>query len=351
MIGKTFYAIIFFILFSTLAEARSGGVSGQVTDINGKPLSYANVILLKTDSVTLVKASLTDDNGNFSLEPIEKGQFVLKVTLLGYNTYANSNVTVADEQIKLPAIILEAKNGTLTEVTVRTQKPFIEVKADKIVVNVENSIVSAGSSALEVLARSPGVTVDQNDNISLKGKQGVNIMINGKIQPITMADLATILKNTPANAIEKIEIISNPSSKYDAEGTAGIINIIMKKDQRLGMNGSINGGYGQGVYPKANGGINLNYRNKKFNIYGSYNCAYREGFNQLILTRHFYDNGIYDGAFVQNHFLKFPAQVHRASAGIDYNVDSKTTVGLTVSGGATEYTTNGGMRSQSLNSI
>jgi len=352
MKNKIIYSLsIFFVFHSIMAGARTGGISGAVKDANGKPLSYVNVILLKADSATLVKASYTDDNGNYNIDPVDKGIYTLKVTLVGYNTYTQSGVAVGDERVSIPPIIMEAKSGTLAEVSVRTQKPFIEVKADKIIVNVENSIVSAGSSALEVLARSPGVTVDQNDNVSLKGKQGVSIMINGKVQPITMADLATILKNTPANAIEKIEIISNPSSKYDAEGTAGIINIIMKKDQRLGMNGSINGGYGQGVYPKANGGINLNYRNKRFNIYGSYNYAYREGFNQLILTRHFYENGIYDGAYAQNHFLKFPAQVHRASAGIDYNLDNKTTVGLSVSGGATEYTTNGGMRSQSLNAI
>ncbi|MGN6566689.1 MAG: outer membrane beta-barrel protein [Flavipsychrobacter sp.] len=351
MIGKFFYLFLLILFYTGIAGAHSTNVTGHVTDINGKPISFANAILLKADSTTLVKASYTDDNGNFDIEAVSAGQYVLKVTLVGFNTYTLGNLSLSDNNVKLPDIVLEPKSGMLEEVAVRTQKPFIEVKADKIVVNVENSIVSAGASALEVLSRSPGVTVDQNDNISLKGKQGVNIMINGKIQPINMNDLATILKNTPANAIEKIEIISNPSSKYDAQGTAGIINIIMKKDQRLGMNGSVNGSYGQGVYPKANGGINLNYRNKKINIYGSYNYAYREGFNRLTLIRHFYNNGLYDGAYQQDHFLKFPAQSHRASAGLDYSLNAKTTVGLSVSGGATDYSTSGGMRSQALDAI
>lgn len=348
MIGKIHSLILLLILYASVANA---GISGRVTDINNKPLAYANVMLLKPDSTTLVKAAYTDGNGNFNIEAITAGQYLLKVTLLGYNTYTLGNLSASDNNIKIPPIVLETKSGTLAEVSVRTQKPFIEVKADKIVVNVANSIVSAGASALEVLSRSPGVTVDQNDNISLKGKQGITIMINGKIQPISTTDLATILKNTPADAIEKIEIISNPSSKYDAQGTAGIINIIMKKDQRLGMNGSINGTYGQGVYPKANGGLSLNYRNKKFNIYGTYNYAYREGFNQLSLIRQFYNNGVYDGAYQQNHFLRFPAQAHRASAGIDYSISNKTTVGISASGGSTTYTTSGGMRSQSLNAI
>ncbi len=217
---------------------------------------------------------------------------------------------MADNTISVPDIKLRGNNAQLKEVAVVAQKPFIEVHADKLVVNVENSIVSAGSSVLDVLQRSPGVTVDQNDNISLKGKQGVTVMIDGRIVPVSAADLANMLKSMPSNSVDKIEIISNPSAKYDAAGTAGIINIKTKKDKAMGLNGSINGSYGQGIYPKENAGFNVNYREKKLNVYLNYNASYREGFSHVDWNRQFYTNGIFNGSYVQDNYsvLVFPYQ-------------------------------------------
>jgi len=172
-------------------------------------------------------------------------------------------------------------------VTVTGRKPFIQKLSDRIVVNVENSIVSAGSTAMDVLERSPGVNVDQNDNITLRGKSGVIIMVDGKPTPMTGSDLANYLKGLPSSAIERIDIITNPSAKYDASGNSGIIDIRMKKDQRFGVNGTFTTGYGQGVYPKTNIGSTFNYRNKKVNVFGNYNYAYRIGLNHLLLDRSF----------------------------------------------------------------
>src|SRR5205085_1322353 len=150
----------------------------------------------------------------------------------------------------------------------------IQKLTDRIVVNVEGSIISAGSTAFDVLDRSPGVTIDQNDQIALRGKAGVIIMIDGRISPLSGADLTNYLRGLPSNAIERIDIITNPSAKYEAAGNAGIIDIRMKKDQRLGTNGNVTAGYGQGVYFKANAGAALNYRNKKVNVFGNYNYRY-----------------------------------------------------------------------------
>lgn len=312
-----------------VATAKPGNISGKVKSADGKVLATVNIVLLQAETNKLVQAGLTDENGNFILEGIPGGQYLLKVTQLGYENYTSSKIDVGSTDISLPEIQLSAKNNSLKEVTVRVQKPFIEVQADKLVVNVENSIVSAGSSALEVLSRSPGVRVDQNDNIILKGRQGVNVMIDGKITPMSGTDLANMLKSMPANSVDRIEIISNPGARYDAAGTAGIINIRMKKDQRIGMNGSMNVSYAQGVYPKANAGGNLNYRNRKLNIYANYNYAYRYWFNHLMLDRRFYDaDNKLLSSYVQDNFSLFDFKNHIGSGGIDYTLSSKTAVGF-----------------------
>ena len=139
----------------------------------------------------------------------------------------------------------------MKEVVVEGKKPFIQKLTDRIVVNVDNSIISAGSSAMDVLERSPGVNIDQNDVISLRGKQGVIIMIDGKPTPMTGTDLANYLKGLPSNAIDRIDIITNPSAKYDAAGNSGIIDIHMKKDQRLGANGTLTAGVWAGCLFKS----------------------------------------------------------------------------------------------------
>ena len=334
---------LFFILLSLqlhTAQARTGSVSGRVTNETGKPLSLASVLLLSQDSV-LVKTELTDEKGEYLLTPVTEGCYKIKVILAGYEVYASAGFTVANSNAVQTDIAMTSKSSTLDEVAVRAQKPFVEVHSDKLVVNVENSIVNAGSSALDVLSRSPGVTVDNNDNISLKGKQGVNIMVNGKVVPISGQELADMLKSMPSNAIESIELISNPSAKYDAAGTAGIINIKMKKDKKAGLNGSFNATYAQGVYGKSNGGFNMNYRNKKLNLFANYNHSYREGFNHLTLDRNFFADDVFAGAYKQDNHYLYHITGDMGGVGMDYNLTSKTTVGFALSGDYTKFRRDG----------
>lgn len=321
------------LCFYTTAFAKPGNITGKITDQENHPLAAVNVVVLMPDNKTLVKSDLTNDKGQFNVENIPDGTYTVKVNLLGYEIFTAEKVVIANGNIDLPVISLKAKENTLKEVAVRAQKPFIEIQADKIVVNVENSIVSAGSSALDILSRSPGVKVDQNDNISLKGKQGVNVLMDGKLTPMSGTDLANMLKSMPSSSIDKIELISNPGARYDAAGTAGIINIRTKKDQRLGMNGSVNASYAQGVYPKYGAGFNLNYRNKKFNVYANYNYAYRLWFNHLMLNRRFLDTSKADYGkklftYDQDNYALFDFKNHIASAGADYNVSKNTTIGF-----------------------
>ena len=320
-----------------MAVARTGGISGKVLDDAGKPISFANAILLRAADSALVKTELTNDNGEYGLTDVANGNYILKVMLLGYETYKSAQLTIAENAVVVPDIKLHETDSKLKEVTVTAQKPFVEVHADKLVVNVENSIVSAGSSVMDLLAKSPGVTVDQDDNISVKGKQGVNIMIDGRTVPVSAADLASMLKSMPANSVDKIEIITNPSAKYDAAGTAGIINIKTKKDNKTGLNGSVNASYGQGVYPKQTGGINLNYRKNKLNVYANYNADYREGLNKVHWVRSFYSdaaNNNFSSAYVQDNYTTMLFSTNLGAIGADYNISSKTYVGASLNGDA-----------------
>ena len=314
------------------AAARTGGITGKVTNEGGQPVSLASVLLLNAADSALIKTELTNENGAYDLGTVANGNYIVKVLLLGYQTYNSVILAVTDQVLPLPDIMLVKTDSKLKEVTISAQKPFIEVHPDKLVVNVDNSIVSAGSNVLEVLARSPGVTVDQDDNISLKGKQGVNVMIDGRIVPVSAADLANMLKSMPANAVDKIEIISNPSAKYDAAGTAGIINIKTKKDNKMGLNGSVNASYGQGVYQKENAGFNLNYRENKLNVYLNYNANYRAGFSHVDWDRKYYTNGDLNGSYVQDNYSTLQFHTNVAAVGVDYNVTSKTSLGASVTG-------------------
>ena len=345
--------VLSLVLFPLLAFSTPGNISGRVIDNEGKPLAAANVVLLKAGNNALVKADLTNDNGSYSFETLENGQYVLKITMTGFDPYTSDKLTIGIDNVAMPEVVLKAKSTTLKEVAVRAQKPLIEIQADKIVVNVENSIVSAGSSALEILARSPGVRVDQNDNISLKGRQGVNVMIDGKITPMSGTDLANVLKAMPASSIDKIELISNPGSKYDAAGTAGIINIRTKKDQRIGWNGSVSASYAQGVYPKYNAGINLNYRNRKVNLFGSYSYGHRYWYNHLMLDRRFYDTSVNDNAkklftYDQDNYALFNFRNHITSAGVDYSIGKNTTIGLSGSATTNNFEPKADNRSRAL---
>src|SRR6185295_14680936 len=177
------------------------------------------------------------------------------------------------------------KEKSLQGVTVTSEKPMVEVKADKTIVNVEGTMNAVGNDAMELLRKSPGVTVDKDDNINLAGKNGVQIYIDGKPSPLTGTDLTSYLKSMQSAQIESIEIITNPSAKYEAAGNAGIINIRLKKNKAFGTNGSVSAGFNQGVYPKYNAGFSLNYRNNKFNIFGNYNYNKGKNENRLNLYR------------------------------------------------------------------
>lgn len=335
------FTLLLLLFTCQIALSQTGTINTRITDDKQKPLDGATVSLLNAKDSSLVKINISDKDGSVAFEAIKYGRYVLSVSNIGFKR-AKSPVFVLDEAhntVKLNNIALTAGASALKEVTVLEKKPFIERQVDRVVVNVSNSIASAGSTALDVLSRSPGVLVNQNDQISMKGKQGVMVMMDGKPTYLGATDLANLLRATPANAIDKIELITNPSSKYDAAGSSGIINIKLKKDQRYGTNGSLALNAGQGVYAKSNAGINLNYRNSKMNVFGNYNYTYRTSFNHLALEREFYTNGAVNGAYQQDNFLKFPVQSHLTKIGADFFASPKTTIGVVITGNTTGLNT------------
>ncbi|HYE53485.1 MAG TPA: outer membrane beta-barrel protein [Chitinophagaceae bacterium] len=328
------------VLWMTAQEPTRGKFTVSVVNEQDQPLENVTVQLLRSKDSVLVKASISDKSGQAEFDNIRFGSYILKASMVNHAPAYSSVFSLSAEQpgVQLPKLALHKASAEMKEVVVSAKKPFIQKMTDRIIVNVDNSIVNAGSSAFDVLERSPGVQIDPNDNISLRGRSGVIIMIDGKITPMTGADLVNMLRGLPSNSIESIHIITNPSAKYDAAGNSGIIDIRMKKDQRLGTNGTLTAGYGQGVYPKANAGIQLNHRNKKVNVFGNYNYAYRVGLNHLMLDRNFYTNGVFNGADLKDNYSVSPFKSNAIRFGADFFPGKKTIIGFVVNANLNRFT-------------
>jgi iron complex outermembrane receptor protein len=321
--------------FSSFAQTTSR-VKGDVKDESQKPVSGITVSLLRGKDSSLVKAAITDKDGLYSFESIKNGSYLLGITSVGYQKKFSGVIDVKEgAEITVPSFSLLPQAKGLKEVTVIAKKPFIEQKPGKTVLNVEASPTNAGLTALELLEKSPGVSVDNDGNISLKGKQGVMILIDGKPTYMSGADLTNLLKNMQSSGLEQIEIMTNPPAKYDASGNSGIINIKTKKGLVKGMNGSASANYTQGLYGRYNGSLNLNYRNNKLNIFGGYNGGKYEGFNKLTLDRKFYenDNTTIKGLSDQESRPHFVGIYNSLKLGADYYFSKKTVAGIVFNGG------------------
>jgi len=317
-----------------------GTITGKVSSPEQKGLDYVNVLLLNAKDSSLAKGAITDSTGQYLIENVADGEYLISASMIGFqNAYSVPFViSPTRKKIEIPTLMLIEGGVDVGEVTVTATKPFIQLQADKIVVNVAESPIMAGNTALEVLRKSPGVVIDNDNNISMKGRQGVLVMIDDKPTYMSTDEVARMLDNMPASSIQSIEIISNPSAKYDAAGNAGIINIKLKKDTNLGMNGSIQVGGGLGLYPepygpfpKGNANLRLNYRQKKFNAFGSYNYWTSKGFNTNTILRTIPFNGN-ETVFDQRSDRENWGQSHRYQTGLDYFISDKTTVGVLAKG-------------------
>lgn len=335
--------ILSFILICILTSFSSRYSAQQATqnlslsgNIKSGKTEQMEINLFNADH-QLIKTEIADSNGKFNFNDLKEGTYQININRNGTEVYHSENISLA-ENMTLPSIDLSVKS--IEGVTITKTKPLIERQDGKMIMNVENSIASTGNSAFEVLEKAPGVSIDNNDNISLRGKGNLLIQIDGKNTPMTGSDLANYLKGIPSSTIEKIEFITNPSSKYDAAGSA-IINIKLKKEQRKGTNGSVSTSLGTGKYVKNNNSFSINHRNKKINIFGNYSFAYREAYNGLVLDRNFYEANNFKKAYVQDNYLKFKFNSHVAKAGMDYYLNDKNVLGFSMGLISNKFNVNG----------
>lgn len=305
-------------------------LTGVVKDQQGKGLDKTTVSLLRAKDSSVAKLAVSDAQGKFSVEAAP-GQYLVSFSHIGYVPQFSKVVDLSAGNQSLGDVVMEKAEAALQGVTVTSQRPVVEVKADKTILNVEGTINAVGQDALELLRKSPGVIVDKDDNLSLAGKNGVQVYIDGKPTPLSGADLANYLKSLQSAQIESIELITNPSAKYEAAGNAGIINIRLKKNKTFGTNGSVNAGYAIGTYPKANAGLSLNHRNKSVNIFGNYN--YNVGKNAS--TFHSFSDR-FDTIFRQTNKMAFDNNTHGFKVGMDYFLNAKSTIGAVVNGNLAE---------------
>jgi len=317
--------LLIFAGFLATFSVQAQKVTGVVNDETGKGLEKTTVALLRAKDSSSIKLAVTDASGKYSFQA-PAGKYLVSISHVGYANQFSKVFEVSGDAV-VPAFTMAKIASNLAGVTVSSQKPMIEVKADKTILNVEGTINATGNDALELLRKSPGVMIDKDDNISLAGKNGVQIYVDGKPSPLSGSDLSSYLKSLQSAQIEVIEIITNPSAKYEAAGNAGIINIKLKKNKAFGTNGSINAGYVQGVYPKYNAGLNLNHRNQHINVFGNFN--YNNGTNLMKFTM---NKTQFDTLFNQSNTMRFKNNTPSFKTGLDYFINKYSTIGTVITG-------------------
>ena len=324
-------SIILLVVFSTNLFGQSEyAISGSVKDSKEDVLPFANLLLLTQNDSSFVKGVVSNEKGYYKFDLIGEGSYFILTSMIGYQS-AYSELISVNQDLQLDIHLLD-QGESLKEVIVKVEKPLYEQKIDRLVINVENSIISAGGSALEILERSPGVVVNrQNSSISVVGKDGVQIMINGKMSYVPVSSLIQVLDGMRADNIESIELITTPPANLDAEGNAGFINIITKKSGDLGLNGSYSLSVGYGTYPVTSDNINFNYRKNKINFYGNYSFSIDENDQVFFTSREYLDGN--DLIYTETTSDRVGRQRnHDLRLGFDYEISEQTIIGIILNG-------------------
>src|SRR5688572_24965041 len=318
------------------AQSKNGYATGNIRDINQKAILSATVTLLNAKDSSVNKLAVSDKQGSFEFDKIADGKYLVAITSTGLaKAYSQVfELSSVNNRVDLGNFELTMVATELGGVTVASRRPLVENKIDRTVVNVESSITNAGATALDVHEKSPGILVDNNGAISLKGKAGVIILIDNKQTYLTGQDLVNYLRSLTASQLDQIEIMSQPPAKYDASGNSGVINIKTKKGTQRGYNGSISLSYIQGNYPKSPNSINLNYRQGKLNLFGQYSYTYWEGFSKINIDRYIgkVDEKNFQTLVDQFSFIRFHSNTHSFRGGADYYATKNTTWGIAFNG-------------------
>jgi len=325
-VARSLIAVILFLIgisFSAIAQDKT--VKGLVVGAKNSPVPYATVTLMKTPDSSIINGGITDENGRFEISPAGTGSLLLRVSGIGFNTRTIAITVSENEQVKdLGSINVNVTTQMMDEVQIVSERPMMEMGIDKKVFNVDKNITSTGGSATDVLQNVPSVSVDVDGGVSLRGKGNVTILIDGKPATLLGGDETTALQSLPASSIDQVEVITNPSAKYDATGMTGIINIITKRDKKFGFNGSIN--LGAGTRDKYNGSLNLNMKNEKWNIF--LNSSYRQNRNyqrNTTLRDNQFNSGLSES--YEDNLRMFNGFFN--SIGAEYRIDTNNSVTLT----------------------
>ncbi|MBC8054815.1 MAG: TonB-dependent receptor [Sphingobacteriaceae bacterium] len=323
---QIYYIIVLTLLCVNTAFAQTTGkISGKVVDATtNAAVDFASIGLIDRESGQAVKTAQSDGSGNFILSNLPLGSYRLKISYVGYQPFSRDSIMLTPEnpEVNLGQVtIVQSKSNVLKQVTVQGQRSNMQLGVDRKVFSVDQSLVSEGGSATDLLANVPTVSVDIDGNVNLRGSGGVRVLIDGKPSAIGGGDISTVLQSLPASSIETIELITNPSSKYDAEGQTGIINIVLKKNKKVGINGAL--ALSAGTQENYNANTNLSYRDGNVNLYGNYGFRYGTrnggGFNNTSF--------INSGQTFNNSKGTRNNIGNNAKVGADFYINSKTTLG------------------------
>lgn len=330
---NTYYKILASLLIFLFAQqgfAQSDGIiNGQIMDEKGVEVSYANVALLKAADTSLVTGSVTDEAGKFRIKSPSKGKYFLRVSAIGFAHYETTTFEISEtnNQKQFGAITIKEDVQQLEEVTVQSLRPTIVNEVDKMVVSIEGTALAAGSSAFDILAKAPGVWIDQDGNIQLNGKGGVKIMVDGRPTYLSARELQNMLEGMSAENIKNLEIITNPSARYDAEGASGIINITLKKNELTGINGSIYGGYEYRTLHGYSFGGNINIKKGKWSSFANLDMAKRPWVRTSTMVREFNESDA-STRFDQTGREEVIRYTPSLRLGTDFDINEKHSIGI-----------------------
>src|SRR5690606_16089444 len=330
--GKMQKWLIGFLVIAFSAYPSHGqtqkSIVGQVKDEKGEAISYANIAILSVIDSSLVTGDVTDEAGRFQINSPKTGNYILKSSAIGFgDIIVPFEVTGSDFKKDFGVIILKEDIQQLNEVKISSLRPTIVNEVDKMVVSVEGTALAAGSSAFDILSKAPGVWIDQDGNVQLNGKAGVHIMIDGRPTYLSAKELQNMLEGMSADNIKNIEIISNPSSRFDAEGTSGVINITLKKNQLTGFNGSVYAGYEFRAMHGYSGGTNVNFKKGKWSSYAHLDMAKRPWRRTSEMKRAFND-GTASTTFDQEGQEDVIRYTPSVRLGTDFDINSKNSIGV-----------------------
>lgn len=335
---KHFLLLILFIssLVGHLKAQNTSGVlnlTGKVLDETGAAVPSATVSILNAKDTSVIRGTLTDENGCYTFNRLAPGDFLISVSFVGFENTRSAaiHLTGAEGVVSVPVLTIRTSATKLAGVSITAAKPLIEHQAGKTVVHVGNSILAIGNNALDILDRVPGISLDQNKHIFLRGKQDVVVMINGKPTFLTADQLAGLLSSTDGTRIESIEVMTTPPANYGAAGSAGLINIKLKRDREEGLNGSLIAGAGYGRFGRDNTGFNFDYGNGKMNLYGSLTHSDQKGLITISIDRLIHQ-GVIPTAYNQITTTQVPAHHNNVLLGAEYDLSQGNTIGIGFSG-------------------